>query len=41
MKLKRLLSLGFATVLTVGVLTSCGNSRDHLGSQFGGHFRLQ
>ena len=26
MKLKRLLSLGFATVLTVGVLTSCGNS---------------
>lgn len=26
MKLKRLLSLGFATVLTVGVLTSCGSS---------------
>ena len=26
MKMKRLLSLGFATVLTVGVLTSCGSS---------------
>lgn len=26
MKLKRLLSFGFATVLTVGVLTSCGSS---------------
>ena len=28
MKLKRLLALGFATVLTVGVLTSCGGSSD-------------